>query len=186
MCHSTVMVVEGEQVMPEASMFNVGCERCHGPGREHIEAAKAGQKGTEIYGFKNASGELMIKFCSECHRGPGAIPDRLISTSPMTPRFVGTALAASECFKQTPGGLSCMKCHDPHAPSQKDPKHYERVCMDCHSGKTLKSKVCSVNPRSGCIPCHMPRTVMENTPFHNHWIHAYRDAASALANKKAH
>ena len=56
-----------------ATLFpNVSCERCHGPGRDHVEAARRGedrpahaQWGTILY-----HPWVEVNLCGECHRLP--------------------------------------------------------------------------------------------------------------------
>lgn len=173
LCHSTAVVRSGGRILPERSIFDVGCERCHGPGRRHVEAMQAGRKTASIYSYRLASPETIMRLCGECHRGPGEIPEEATETSLDLARFAGTALALSRCYRESRGRLSCVTCHDPHRRVSHDRRAYERVCLSCHSGGARDQKPCPVNPTTGCIGCHMAReTVSPETrsEFHNHWI----------------
>jgi hypothetical protein len=175
-CHSTHLVHEGEQALPEQSMFNVGCERCHGPGKEHVEQARAGVKPGHVWGYRNASADTVMKLCGECHRSPGAIPDEELDAAPDLARFAGTALAASKCYRQSEGRLSCLSCHNPHTRVSTDRAAYDRVCQGCHTGQPAAQKLCPVNRTSDCVSCHMPTRHMPDPPevkFHNHFIKVY-------------
>jgi hypothetical protein len=177
-CHSTMVVMRDDKVYPEESMFNVGCERCHGAGREHIRLAKAGRPGKAIFGFKNAKTKTMVRLCGDCHRSPGTIKDEDLETSKDLPRFAGTALAASRCFRESPDGLACTSCHNPHQKVSEDMEGYVGVCAGCHSPKKAGSTICPVNPKGGCIPCHMPAVTLEGpgaNVFRTHWIRPYPD-----------
>jgi predicted CXXCH cytochrome family protein len=179
LCHSTAVVHEGEQVLAEKSLFNVGCERCHGPGRDHVEAVRAGKPDTSIYRYRSASAETIMRLCSECHRGPGAIKAADIDRDPDLPRFAGTALNASKCYQLSGGKLSCSSCHNPHQSASHDLASYNRVCRSCHSTGTTpvsKPRVCPVNKVSGCVSCHMPAQSVDfpaALKFHNHRIKVY-------------
>jgi hypothetical protein len=175
-CHSTNLVHEGEQALPDQSRFNVGCERCHGPGKEHVEQAHAGLKPEHVWGYRTASADTIMRLCGECHREPGAIPEHELDTSPDLARFAGTALAASKCYKLSEGRLSCLSCHNPHARVSTDRAAYNRVCQGCHSGKPAAQTLCPVNRKSGCVSCHMPAQHMPDpaeVKFHSHLIKAY-------------
>jgi len=178
-CHSTTLVHEGETPRPEKSIFNVGCERCHGAGREHAESARNGQKAGSIFRFRDASADTIMRLCGECHRSPQSIPEEELETSVDLPRFAGTALGASKCYQKSGGKLSCVSCHDPHAGVSRSATSYEKVCISCHNGQSAAQKPCPVKPKSGCIPCHMPPQSLgdpEEVKFHNHWIRVFKNA----------
>ena len=175
-CHSTNLVHEGEQALPEQSRFNVGCERCHGPGKEHVEEARAGVKPGHVWNYRGASADTVMRLCGECHRQPGAIPEGQLEAAPDLARFAGTALAASKCYQRSNGRLSCLSCHNPHTRVSTDLSAYNRVCMSCHTGKPVAQKLCPVKPTGGCVSCHMPTSSMPDPPevkFHSHWIKPY-------------
>lgn len=178
-CHSTTLVHEGETPRPEKSIFNVGCERCHGAGKEHVEAARTNEKPGSIFRYGGAGADTIMRLCGECHRSPQTIPADQLETHVDLPRFAGTALAASKCFQKSNGKLSCVSCHDPHAGVSRNPATYERVCMSCHNGQATAQKPCPVNPKSGCIPCHLPAQSLgdpDEVKFHNHWIRIFKNA----------
>ena len=60
---------------------NVSCERCHGPGRAHVEAARRGAPESELslpLGPDRWTAAELLRFCGECHRhpaGPRPEPD---------------------------------------------------------------------------------------------------------------
>lgn len=175
-CHSTNLVHQGEQALPDRSRFNVGCERCHGPGKEHVEAARAGRKPGHVWDYRGASADTVMQLCGQCHREPGAIPEDKLDEQPDSARFAGTALGASKCYKNSGGRLSCLSCHNPHEPVSTDRASYERVCKSCHTGQAGGQKLCPVNRASRCISCHMPERHMPDPPevkFHYHFIKPY-------------
>ena len=129
----------------------MGCERCHGPGRDHILAARGGRPRSGIYSYGRASAGTIMELCEGCHRGPQAVPDAELESAVDLPRFQGTALAASKCYRNSGGRISCLSCHNPHRNASHDTAGYERVCAGCHSAASPGSKSCPVNPRAGCI-----------------------------------
>jgi hypothetical protein len=190
-CHSTTLVHDGETARPEQSIFNVGCERCHGAGAAHVAAARerksAGKNIGSIYRYRNAQTDTISRLCGECHRSPNAIPDDQLESTVDLPRFAGTAFGASNCFRKSGGQFSCISCHNPHARASTDRKSYERVCLSCHTGATEKQKPCPVNAKEKCISCHMPPQSLgdpDEVKFHNHWIRVWEKAK--LAGASAH
>lgn len=176
-CHSTMVFGEGQTLDSERSILDIGCERCHGPGREHVEEASRGVKEPGgIYRYTSASAGTLMRLCSECHRGPGTAPGDALERDPALPRFAGTALAASRCYTSSGGRMSCLSCHDPHLKVSRDTSAYVRACQKCHDGKEGNWRVCPVNQTDGCIRCHMPASTAgfgAKNLFHNHWIKTY-------------
>ncbi len=146
----------------------VSCERCHGPGGEHVEAVADGASDLRIVNPAKLAPRDAMKICGGCHSGffqtvrprPG---DVLIASQAL-------AIEKSECFVQSDGAFSCVTCHDPHRPASPDSPRYEETCLGCH-GSDSDSAHCPVSPRSGCIPCHMPRDLQAgNFELIDHWI----------------
>ena len=55
-CHTTAMSDRGPSFLDEATMIpNVSCERCHGPAREHVEAARRGGRRRPSYRCRSGS-----------------------------------------------------------------------------------------------------------------------------------
>lgn len=173
---------------------SVTCERCHGPGRAHVEAARRGTGAEDLsmpMGLEGWTVQSQLKLCGSCHRHPSWVPpERLNANDPGLARFQPIGLSQSRCFKETEGKLSCVTCHDPHARSSADPAHYERVCLSCHdmpgkirieeSGQEshlAQPAVCPVSPATGCIACHMPGVDSgQHVLFTDHWIRVRRPA----------
>jgi tetratricopeptide (TPR) repeat protein len=73
-------------------------------------------------------------------------------------------LRHSRCFEESPEGLKCIQCHDPHrkVPADQRVAHYRAACLSCH-----ETDACSVEANSpehqtlvdagDCASCHMPR-----------------------------
>jgi hypothetical protein len=183
LCHGTVVVQDGPKSLAAGTRLDVGCERCHGPGRQHVQAAEAGQGGRAIYTYSGASANTVLTLCAQCHRRPNNATTVDLERDPNLPRFAGTALGASKCFTRSGGKLTCVTCHNPHQPVSQDTASYERICRSCHESSSKEQKACPVNPRAGCIPCHMPRQGIEmpgDAQFHNHLIKAtYRKLSAA-------
>jgi hypothetical protein len=154
---------------------NVTCERCHGPGGDHIDAARRGAP-TEVLrmalGPDDASPLTQISACGECHRSSGITPPQLLNPEdPGVVRFQPIGLAQSKCFQDGKSGLSCTSCHDLHTRLSKETAAYEAVCIGCHQSARETKTACPVSPAKDCVECHMGRiAVTPEFQFTNHWI----------------
>jgi hypothetical protein len=173
-CHSTVTSRSkpGDFDLP-ALVPNIGCERCHGPGREHVEAARKGLNELALempLGARSATPNRQIRECGNCHRRVDNVPPNQIH--PMNyelARFQPLGLESSLCFQRGKSGLKCTSCHDPHSKVSRERPSYNKVCVDCH--QQPDRFMCKVEPKGDCIQCHMPkRTVSEVFQFTDHWI----------------
>jgi hypothetical protein len=143
---------------PAPGFLGVGCESCHGPGAEHIKVMQSGGTGDlKMADMRQWGAARIDAMCSRCHRSINDITIDGVDAS-ATSRFQGYALEISPCFKQSHDRLSCVTCHNPHTSVSTDNARYEKVCLTCHGpAASAQGKACPVNPRTGCIPCHMPR-----------------------------
>ena len=116
---------------PEAADHSIGCEKCHGPGGNHLLAIAAKFPDLAIARPNLASGARVVKICAQCHspRGKTVSPD-----DPNSVRFQGTTLTWSRCYTESNDALDCVTCHDPHRNAVTSPSHYEARCLSCHGG----------------------------------------------------
>jgi hypothetical protein len=178
-CHTTVTSTRASgHFDPDTMIPNISCERCHGPGRSHIAAARRSDAAEEELAMPlgsdaSASPLRQLQLCGECHR---RIEDVASSVS-LTPenrnivRFQPVGLGLSLCFQKGDSGLSCTSCHEPHSRVSRDHSAYEAVCLNCHSLVQAKHDTCPVSPTTQCLECHMPRRVVApDFLFTDHWI----------------
>ena len=190
-CHTTVMSDRGPSVLDEATMIpDVGCERCHGPGRAHVQAARRGAGESDLampFGLGNWTTADEFRLCGACHRLP-EMGDRAVirPDTNWLVRFQPIGLMQSACYRQSQGGLSCTTCHDPHARTSTDLAAYEAVCLSCHRGPSKTP--CKVSPATGCIACHMPRRdAARGMMMTDHWIRSRPEAdANAPPTDREH
>jgi len=195
-CHATQLSAHPAMDLDPRSMIpNVTCERCHGPGRAHVEAARRGAGAEELsmpMGLQGWTVQSQLELCGICHRHPSRVPpEELIADDPTLARFQPIGLSQSRCFKESEGRLSCISCHDPHGRLSSDPASYERVCLTCHettkkgtpaeAGHEVShpgaTSVCPVSSSKGCVACHMPGVDSgQHVLFTDHWIRVHRPA----------
>jgi tetratricopeptide (TPR) repeat protein len=177
---------------PEARDAGIGCERCHGPGGNHVRAIETDFADRAIINVAGAPADTVNTQCAECHI-VGSRPE--IEAAPDDPRFVrspGLTLTFSRC-STAGGGLSCVTCHDPHREAEHAPSSYEAKCLACHSRQagppvagrpgdeepataTGRRTSCPVNPTRDCLGCHMPKVPMPDlhTSLTDHFIRVHK------------
>jgi hypothetical protein len=109
-CHTTINSDRGRLVLDEATMIpNVGCERCHGPGQAHVEAARRGAPDPAFsmaFGAGRSSADDEIRLCGTCHRLPGmGEPGTIGPDNPVMVRFQPIGLIRSACYQKSQGKL---------------------------------------------------------------------------------
>jgi tetratricopeptide (TPR) repeat protein len=203
-CHATAPSAALKNIGPEAGDRGIGCERCHGPGGNHLEAVKVQFADPAIVSPADASGEARIGLCGQCHghHQESTLPH----DDPFWIRFQATTLAWSRCSVASNGALDCVTCHDPHHNAEQSAAHYEAKCLACHSrelpsaipagvakksagqplsrlsratpGPLATRSVCPVSPAKGCLPCHMPsyRSEPLHADFADHYIRVHADS----------
>lgn len=189
-CHSTRLAFQGPALDTTRSELGVRCESCHGPGKAHVEAARRKTADLAIQNPRKWSAENYTALCEQCHNETATLEGTLMGipddpASPSTVKYHVYGLGKSRCFTESDGRLRCSTCHDPHASSETRPAFYEAKCLSCHSGGAADRKPCPVNPRSGCLPCHMPKVKVEKyTYFADHWIRAKSPFAKQTAARR--
>lgn len=161
-CHvGGVEAIEGSLHRLRIHELSIGCERCHGPGRQHVAAARSEAArevlASSITNPSELSRALAEDICAQCHlRGdatvflPGKGPMDFVPGMPLTSIRVDLVLDAdsermqvvghveqmrrSRCYTQS-GELTCMTCHELHSSREvKSSDHYYRSkCMECHT-----------------------------------------------------
>lgn len=163
---------------PTSLVTGITCERCHGPGLEHIAREKAGKaaaQGQAILNPTHFSRDRQVDLCALCHNGtqrqalapaftyiPGQPLNQyfrpLASTASDHPDVHGNQvglLERSRCYLGS-ATMTCSTCHNVHAP-EKQASTYSPRCLTCHQWQS-----CPVSKKLGpaitkdCIDCHMP------------------------------
>ena len=204
-CHaSRIQRIPGTQNAYASPPFREGgiaCERCHGPGSDHIAAGRPMVNPAKLAAAERDS------ICEQCHlageiRVPKAGKDDLSFTaggrlSDVVAVFArsGSALqlkvtshaenlAQSACKRASGEKLWCGSCHDPHSvPAANEKSAYFRAkCLACHSTSDCQAAQVSRQANGdNCTACHMPRnppTDIEHVVFTDHSIRRRATAAS--------
>jgi Cytochrome c554 and c-prime/Doubled CXXCH motif (Paired_CXXCH_1) len=178
-CHSTGLIESRDDASLDSIEPGVRCERCHGPGRQHILLAESRKPQAELRkSVLNPSAlgrTAQVQWCGQCHRlpAPGVDNPEPELEDPVTVRFAPIGLMASRCFRLSQT-LTCTTCHNPHQNSvgRTDPS-YARTCLKCHADKP-RSVACKRAAGQNCLPCHMRQaSVGEYLTFTDHRIRIY-------------
>lgn len=176
-CHSTTGTVVDQTIVDHIP--NVNCEKCHGPGSEHVRQARVSNNPPPFsIGRADWTTESEIRLCGTCHRMPQDVSRKALREygTPLI-RFQPIGLLRSECYLQSEGELKCTTCHDPHvAVKEKTNAAYVQDCINCHLENSDAHVACPVSPSEGCIECHMPGVKGEHdVVFFDHWIRVHED-----------
>lgn len=163
----------------------IGCERCHGPGEEHIGKARSGviEGGIGIVNPRKLSPERRDSVCAQCHLAgvarinrpgrdigsfrPGDLLSDHISVftwsdAPAETKVTGhfEKLAQSRCKIASGNRLWCGACHDPHflPPEVEKASYFRGKCLVCHAATSCKATpALRARGDNNCIVCHMPK-----------------------------
>ena len=165
-CHSTgpLALGPGQTIVPHE--LGVRCEACHGPAADH--AREPSRYVPENPGRYTA--DAINNLCGDCHRMPAGATETTDLRDPWNARHQPLTLAASACYRESRGKLSCLTCHSPHAPVDRKPANYDTKCLACHAGVKHTRAVIG----TPCVDCHMPAVRPQPyLEFANHRIAIY-------------
>ncbi|MFO0890681.1 MAG: cytochrome c3 family protein [Isosphaeraceae bacterium] len=158
-CHANqAELVEGTENRYRPPFFRghaIGCERCHGPGADHVRAPDSARG---IVNPADLEPPLREGVCQQCHLQaearilragrwwtdyrPGRPLHEFIDVYLKTDqdgqnRFIGQVeqMYASRCFRESRGTLGCISCHDPHREPRPEERvrHFRDRCLGCHA-----------------------------------------------------
>ena len=147
-CHSgRVAVQPGENnryASPPFHEMAIGCERCHGPGQQHVKAQTASKtdvgRDATIVNPAKLEPARRDSVCYQCHlQGESVIPrfgcgffdfrpgqmledvfvvfvegERVDERGQTRPVSQVEQMRASKCYVASEGRMGCISCHDPH------------------------------------------------------------------------
>ena len=176
-CHTTTGLLNEGRI--DRLVANVNCEKCHGPGSEHVRQARE-SKNPPPYsvGADSWDVESEIQLCGDCHRLPRSITKQELRDYPNTlARFQPVGMLRSKCYLASNRTMKCSTCHDPHQSVHGiSEQEHEQNCIQCHDTKDSSHTTCPVSTETNCIECHMPTVPQEQgIEFHDHWIRIHKD-----------
>jgi hypothetical protein len=149
-CHTTGYVPEGNQdnlpgLVGTWVEDGVGCERCHGPGSNHVN----NPYGVDMQVKRDA------EQCGACHRhGEVEILDAADG-------FIHAEQQYDEMFHSKKRVFDCTDCHNPHAPVKyaEGGLAVRTECETCHFENDEYQKITD-RRHAKCVDCHMPRATL--------------------------
>ncbi len=213
-CHAGRLNLDGQSDRrfgePPFHELSIGCERCHGPGRAHVEFRREQPQNGRLDPIVNPVDLSPIRrddICAQCHlQGRGRVPHFGCEVTDFLPgqrledtctvlvdsdqRSKKTAVPVSQveqlrmsaCFRGSEGELGCVTCHDIHRPSQ-DIRTYRQKCLDCHGEESCGLSVVERTqrePNDSCVHCHMPSQPGEQIPHAGHTDHRILSKPSSI------
>ena len=174
-----------EQFDKSSLVYSVDCERCHGPGAQHVyfQTNNPGVKTAKfITSYSSLPRARRIDMCAVCHSGNQS--QMIRSTFFFRPGDVFASfklqdfyhpvtdtnhldvhgnqvqlLQSSKCFIYSK--MDCATCHDTHQNQRANISLFTQKCLGCHSAVNhnyckMANKLNGQLIRSNCIQCHMP------------------------------
>jgi hypothetical protein len=209
-CHATY----AESNPPPANRYirdsllpGITCEKCHGPGLEHVESKTSstrGKTGAAILNPRKFGRDRQMDLCGWCHAGAGEPLKPTFSYLPNQPlnAYLNLPDPAPDAIVDVHGGqvellkrsrcyqsseMTCTTCHDVHA-VEHDSSAFSERCLSCHQPGTARFPKADHKAESNCVDCHMPAQPTslivfdsngkKSTPLvRTHWIKVYAAAA---------
>ncbi|HEX7449885.1 MAG TPA: cytochrome c3 family protein, partial [Pirellulales bacterium] len=176
-CHASLLVQSAGKVDIARSRFGVDCERCHGPGRDHVESAQQGEpvklRAPELVealglarrlregqrpanppeellqSIAEVGDERLIRDLYVCGECHGRSDIGEQRTDLQLAKLPVAALVASACYQNSATKLLCGDCHDPHGDSPRDDLNYVAVCLRCHQEDATAPAADTASARPG-------------------------------------
>lgn len=180
-CHATGFV-SGKSPTEQKLIPGLNCERCHTGASQHMADARRGDPYSTIpEALEAMNAGQASNFCGRCH---GTFDDVMSkgAIGLLTVRFQPYRLQNSKCFSSRDKRISCLACHDPHQPVDRDQSFYDSKCLACHKASRASARSSALQPKTcpvateKCVSCHMPKVELPaaHAVFTDHQIRIVR------------
>jgi hypothetical protein len=190
-CHTTASSAHSGSFDPAGLVAGISCEACHGPGRQHVASPSGSRGEPSILSPARLSPADSVDFCGACHATfwdvelAGEKGFAALRSQPYR-------LQSSRCWNRGDARLTCIACHDPHVPLERDPVAYDRRCLACHVAAGAApttghpGRACP-SGRVRCVTCHMPKYEIPEMhhDFTDHRIRVVERAADGFPRPPA-
>ena len=196
-CHTTFAeIVSPPEVEPEQFdrnkiILGVDCEKCHGPGAQHVKFFTENpneKEGKYIINPARLTRQQNLELCALCHGGrlERKQPSFTYTSGDSLSAFFNTSslnktgrnyvsvdvhgnqyglMSASKCFLKS-SNMTCNTCHDTHKKERGKIALFSSRCQTCHAGDHKETPQLASVPaavlKNNCIDCHMA-----SEPSHN-------------------
>ena len=137
--------------------IDVGCEACHGPGRDHVTAVSSATFNATIDQLQidmsvAGDSQVVVDKCGRCHarrqqltakfeHGSNQLLDHYLPALLTPPTYHSDGQILDEVFvygsfvqsKMYHSGVGCIDCHQPHSAQLK--AEGNQLCVGCHSSE---------------------------------------------------
>ncbi|MCZ4245314.1 hypothetical protein [Pedobacter punctiformis] len=170
-----------EEMEKRSLIYGIDCERCHGPGKQHVVFHMENPKEKTakfITIYKTLSRKQKMDACGVCHSGNDVLPQRsvfgfqpgddlnayyirdFVSFGGANPDVHGNQtamLTGSKCYQKSET-MTCQSCHNTHESIKSSVQLYSQRCINCHKTTTHSALTLAKGIlKDNCIDCHMPK-----------------------------
>jgi len=170
-----------EEMEKGAVIYGIDCERCHGPGKQHVvfHMENPEEKTAKfITLYKTLSRKQKMDVCAVCHSGNTLVAQRSVFgfrpgddlEAYYSQDFTGfgggnidvhgnqsAMLKGSNCYRKSET-MTCQSCHNTHENVKGNLSLYSQRCINCHKSTShSKATLAKGSLSTNCIDCHMPK-----------------------------